>query len=313
MVETTRDLVKNRSAFRRLIKENAELYSLILPGFIMIFLFSYLPLYGLPIAFEDYSAAAGVFGPDVKFVGLRHFARFLDGPFFFRLLGNTFRLSFFSFIFGFWPPIALALLLNEIKNMRFRKFVQTASYMPYFISMVVVAGMVLSFIDDEGFITKFCQQLGGTSKDLSLNPKAFTTVYVSTTVWKSFGFNSVLYLSTLSGVDQEQYEAARIDGANRWQQLWHISIPGILPVIAIQLIMQLGRLLSASTDTIILLYNSAVYSTADTFGTYVYRDGIQGGNYDFSTAVGLFTNVVNITLVILANTISRKVLDYSLW
>jgi len=313
MVDSMKDIRKNRAAFRRFLGENAELYSLILPGFVLIFLFSYLPLYGLAIAFEDYSAAAGVFGPKVKYLGLYHFERFLNGPFFFRLLSNTFRLSFFSFLFGFWPPIALALLLNELKSMRFRKLVQTASYMPYFISMVVVAGMVISFIDDEGFITMIYRHFGGVHKDLTLNPDAFTTVYVSTTVWKSFGFNSVLYLSTLSGVDQEQYEAARIDGANRWQQLCHISIPGIIPIIAIQLIMQLGRLLSASTDTILLLYNSAVYDTADTFGTYVYRDGIQGGNYDFSTAVGLFTNVVNITLVIIANTVSRKVLDYSLW
>lgn len=304
---------RSREALRRDLKENLELYSLMLPGIVMIFLFCYLPLYGLPIAFQDYSSAVGIYGSNVKWVGLKHFERFLTGPYFARLIGNTFRLSLYNFLFGFLPPIMLALLLNELKRMRFRKLVQTASYMPYFISMVVVAGMVKSFIDDEGFITKLLQAMGSSVKDITMEPSAFTTVYVTTNVWKGFGFGSILYLSTLSGVDQEEYEAARIDGANRWQQMLHISIPGIIPIIAIQLIMSVGKLLSTSTDTILLLYNSSVYSTADTFGTYVYRDGLIGGNYDFSSAVGLFTNLVNIALVILANTISRKALDYSLW
>lgn len=308
--------IKKKSPFltsRAKRREAFELYSLLLPGFLAIFLFSYLPIYGIIIAFQDYTPAAGVFGSAVEWVGLKHFVRFLTGPYFFRLLTNTFRLSIYSFIFGFWLPIALALLLNEIKAMRFRKLVQTASYMPYFISMVVVAGMVLSFLQPGGLVTRIFQALGVESRELSMRPSAFPAVYTITTVWKSFGFSSILYLSTLSSVDMEQYEAARIDGANRWQQVIHISVPSILPVIAIQMILQLGRLLSASTDTILLLYNPSVYSTADTFGTYVYRDGIAGGNYSFASAVGMFTNVVNITLVIISNTISRKVLEFSLW
>lgn len=303
----------HRAAAAARRRETLELYSLLLPAFLLIFLFSYLPMYGVVIAFQDYSPAAGIFGAKVKWVGLKHFTRFLTGPYFTRLLTNTLRLNILSFLFGFWLPIALALLLNEIKALRFRKLVQTASYMPYFISMVVVAGMVLSFTQSDGVITNLYHALGGTARDLSMQPSAFPATYVITTTWKSFGFSSILYLSTLAGVDMEQYEAARIDGANRWQQLLHISLPSITPVIAIQMILQLGKLMSSSTETILLLYNSSVYSTADTFGTYVYRDGLQGGKYSFSTAVGIFTNIVNVILVVLSNTLSRKVLDFSLW
>ncbi|MGI5899395.1 MAG: ABC transporter permease [Christensenellales bacterium] len=298
---------------RRDILDSLELYSLMLLPFIMIAVFSYLPMLGIVIAFQDYSPANGLLTSSTQWVGMKHFARFINGIYFGRLLGNTLRLSLMEFLIGFWIPIALALLLNELKAMRFKKVVQTASYMPYFISSVVVAGMVLSFIRPGGIIDAAAKIMGGSSRDISMDPAAFPWVYVLTMVWKSFGFASILYMSTLSSVDTELYEAARIDGATRWQQMIHISLPSIMPVISIQMILSIGSLMKSNSDMILLLYNQSVLSTADTFATYVYRSGLQGNNFSFGTAVGLFSNIVNILLMIIANTVSRKANDFSLW
>lgn len=313
MKAVTPSKARQKSRLKRYLLENVELYAMLIPTLVLIFIFEYLPIGGVAIAFQDYSPAAGVFSSKVEWVGLKHFINFVNGKFFLRLLGNTIRLSFNQLLFGFWVPIGFALLLNEVRAARFKKMVQTASYMPYFISTVVVAGIVLSFTGSDGWVTALMRSLGMQVKDLSLTPSAFTPTYVITNIWKSFGFSSILYMSTLAAVDQELYEAARIDGASRWQQMLHISIPGIIPVIAIQLIMAVGGLLGTNSQMILLLYNEAVYKTADVFGTYVYRYGLEGGKYSFTTAVGLFTNVVNFILVFGANAISRHVLDFSLW
>jgi len=305
--------MKKRKIGKEYIVENLELYSLLLPAMALIFLFDYLPLYGITIAFQDYSPAVPIFSSAAKWVGFKHFINFVNGPYFLRLLGNTLRLSVTQLVFGFGVPICLALVLNDLRARYFKKFVQTASYMPYFISSVVVSGMVLSFINADGVVTKLCNILGYSVKDISMAPEAFTAVYVITNIWKGFGFSSILYLSTLSSIDAEMYSAARIDGATRWQQMLHISLPSIKPVIAIQLILSIGGLLSSNSEMILLLYNSAVYKTADVFGTYVYRYGLLGGKYSFTTAVGLFSNIVNFILVLIANKISRRMLEFSLW
>jgi putative aldouronate transport system permease protein len=313
LIEIESKKVKRKKLNQSYIFENLELYLLLLPMLILIFLFDYLPIGGIAIAFQDYSPAIGIFANEAKWVGFKHFINFINGQYFLRLLTNTFRLSFLQLVFGFWPPIILALLLNEIRALKFKKAIQTCSYMPYFISSVIVSGMVLSFINSEGIATKIVNIFLKDIKDISMTSRAFPVVYVVTNVWKSFGFSSILYMSTLASVNTELYEAARIDGATRMQQVLHISIPSITPVISIQLIIAIGGLLSTNTEMILLLYNSVIYDTADVFGTYVYRYGLLGGKYSFTTAVGLFTNIVNFILVFLANSISNHFLDFALW
>lgn len=228
-------------------RENRQLYLLMLPVFILIAVFCYAPMFGIVIAFQDYWPGDPFFGEGAMWVGLDNFKRFVQGEYFGRLIKNTLVLSGLNLIFGFTMPIIFALLLDQIKHLRFKKFCQTASYMPYFISTVVVAGMVISFIDVNGLITKLLTIVGLPNINWRQEPSAFPTIYTFTNVWKLFGFNSILYMSTISSIDQGLYEAAKIDGANRWQQCWHVTLAGLKPIIAINLIMQVGSLLSLQT------------------------------------------------------------------
>lgn len=298
-----------------LVKENIELYAIMLPTLILIFVFCYIPIYGLLIAFQDYSPGMPFFSftEDVTWVGLKHFERFVTGPFFGRNIRNTIVLSLYNILFGFWVPILFALLLNEVRAVRFKKFTQTASYLPYFISNVVVAGMILSFIQPDGLVNSIIEAFGGTRKNLSTEPNYFAAIYTVTNVWKSFGFNSILYLSAMSAIDPCLYESAYLDGAKRLQLMWHITLPSIKPTIAIMLIMAVGSLLSTNTDLILLLYSPATYPTADVIGTYVYRLGIEGGQFSYTTAIGFFAAVINFLLVFMANKTSDKIAGYSLW
>jgi putative aldouronate transport system permease protein len=298
-----------------LLRENAELYAIMLPTLILIFIFCYIPIYGLLISFQDYSPGMPFFSftQDIKWVGLKHFKRFATGPFFGRIMKNTISLSLLNLLFGFWLPILFALLLNEVRSVRFKKFTQTASYLPYFISAVVVAGMVLSFVKTDGLVNNIIALSGGSRKALNTDPRAFPAIYTITNVWKSFGFNSILYLSAITGIDPSLYESAYLDGATRWQSMWHITLPGIKPTIAIMLIMAVGSLLSSNTDLILLLYSPATYPTADVIGTYVYRLGIEGGQFSYTTAIGLLSSVINFVMVFAANKASDKIAGYSLW
>ena len=259
-------------------RENRQLYLLMLPVFILIAVFCYAPMFGIVIAFQDYWPGDPFFGDGAMWVGLDNFKRFVQGEYFGRLIKNTLVLSGLNLIFGFTMPIIFALLLDQIKHLRFKKFCQTASYMPYFISTVVVAGMVISFIDVNGLITKLLTIVGLPNINWRQEPSAFPTIYTFTNVWKLFGFNSILYMSTISSIDQGLYEAAKIDGANRWQQCWHVTLSGIKPIIAINLIMQVGSILSTNSDLILLLYTPATYDVADVIGTYTYRMGILNGD-----------------------------------
>lgn len=297
------------------VRENIELYIIMLPALILIFIFCYIPIYGLFIAFQDYSPGMPFFSltEDIRWVGLKHFQRFVTGPFFSRIMRNTIVLSVYNLIFGFWIPIIFALLLNEVRAARFKKFVQTSSYLPYFISSVVVAGMVLSFIEPNGLINNIIATFGGTRKALNTDPAYFRAIYTITNVWKSFGFNSILYLSAITSIDPVLYEAAHLDGATRLQRMWHITLPGIRPTIAIMLIMAVGSLLTTNTDLVLLLYSPATYPTADVIGTYIYRVGIEGGQFSYTTAIGLFSAIINFVMVFAANKISDKVAGYSLW
>lgn len=297
------------------IRENLQLYAIMLPVLVLIFIFCYIPMYGLVIAFQDYNPGNPfiAFDGSVKWVGLTHFITFAKSIYFFRLIKNTLLLSFYNLIFGFWVPIAFALLLNEVLNMHFKKLVQTASYMPYFISSVVVAGMVLSFIQTDGIVNSVFAIFGKAPVAYNTSASAFPVIYTLTNVWKSFGFNSILYLSSISSVDPSLYESARIDGANRLKQCMYITLPSILPTISIMLIFTVGSMLSSNSDLILLLYNSATYSTADVIDTYIYRIGIEGGQFSYTAAIGLFSTAINFILVFVANKISNKLTNYGLW
>ena len=294
-------------------KETLQCYSLLLPVIALIFVFSYIPMYGLVIAFQNYFPGSAFIGENVNWVGLKHFKKFINGIYFGRLIKNTLRLSSLNLIFGFTAPILFALLLDQIKSVRYKKVVQTASYLPYFISTVVVTGMVITFIDTDGIVTRFLALFGLPIKNWQTEPSAFPAVYTITNVWKSFGFSSILYFSTISSIDPGLYESAKIDGANRAQQVWHITLPGISRVIAINLIMAVGGVLNTNSEMILLLYSPAVYDVADVIGTYTYRVGIEGGKYSFTAAAGLFMSLIGFSLTFIANKVSNKLTGYGLW
>lgn len=303
---------KKRRIRRDILQENIEAWSMMLPVLILIFIFSYIPLWGVVIAVQNYQPGSPFWDPQ-SYVGLKWIIKFCKSIYFKRLLGNTLRLSVLQLLFTFWVPIVFALFLNEVGNLRYKKVVQTCSYMPYFVSSVVVAGMAISFLDPNGIINNIVVAFGGTSKEFITDPKAFPTIYTVTTIWKDFGFASILYFSTLSSIDPSLYEAARIDGANRWQQIWHITLPGIKSIIAIKLIMTVGSILSSNTDMILLLYTPSTYKTADVIGTYVYRVGLQGGQFSYTTAINLFSSVIGFTLTFIANRVSNALTGSGLW
>lgn len=286
---------------------------MMLVPFALIFIFSYLPMFGIVIAFQDYTAGKPFIGEGVTWVGFKHFQAFVNSYYFTRILRNTLVLSLLNLAMGFWVPIAFALIVNEICFSKYKKFIQTVSYMPNFISSVVVAGMVLSFIANDGIITRLLNALGFQVKSLNANPQAFPFIYTLTNVWKAFGWGSILYLSSISSIDPALYESAEIDGANRGHKIWYITLPFMLPLIIIQLIFAVGGLLSSNTEMVLLLYNSAIYSTADVIGTYVYRESLLGAKYSYGTASGLILSVMSFLLVYGANFISRKTTDFSLW
>ncbi|WP_405448839.1 ABC transporter permease [Paenibacillus sp. HJGM_3] len=296
-------------------RDNMQLYLIMLPVLLHIFIFSYIPMYGIVIAFQNYFPGKPflAFDGSTDWVGLQHFIDFVNGPYFGRLVRNTFILSFYYFIFGFWVPILFALLLNELRGGLFKRFVQTSSYLPHFISNVVVAGMVLSFIDPDGLVNVFIKGFGGEAISFHTEPRYFSTIYTITTIWKSFGWSSILYLSAMSSIDPSLYEAAKMDGAGRFRQMLHITLPSIRPTIFILLIFAIGNLFSANTEFIMLIYNPSLYETADVIGTFLYRDGLLNGNFSAGAAVGLLTAVINFTLLFGANALSRKYTEHALW
>ena len=295
-----------------IVKENIEVWLMMLPVLVIIFIFSYIPLWGVIIAFQDYQPGSPFFDT-ANWVGLKHIHQFINSLYFERLLVNTLRLSLLQLLFAFWVPIIFALFLNEVTNLRYKKVVQTCSYMPYFVSSVVVAGMAISFLDVNGLINNVLGLFGVEPKEYITDPNAFPAIYTVTTIWKDFGFGSILYFSTLSSIDPALYEASRIDGANHMQQIWHITLPGLVNVIAIKLIMSVGAILNSNTDMILLLYTPSTYKTADVIGTYVYRLGVQGGKFSYTTAVNLFMALIGFLLTLMANKFSNKVTGSGLW
>lgn len=294
-------------------RENIQYYLMMIFPLIMIFLFSYLPMFGIIIAFQDYVAGRPFFGEGVIWVGLKWFREFVDSYYFARILRNTLVLNALNLVMVFWVPIIFALIVNEIRISKFKKFTQTVSYLPHFLSSVVVAGMVVSFIANDGIITLMLRAVGFEAKSLNADPGAFPWIYTLTSIWKSFGWSSIIYLSTITAIDPGLYEAAAVDGAGRFRKIWHVTLPAMLPLIVIQLILSIGNMLSANTDLILLLYNSSTYKTADVIGTYVYRETLMGGKFSYGTASGLLMSILSFALTYIANAVSRKKTDYSMW
>lgn len=286
------------------IKKHRNIYLMLIPIVLYYIVFKYIPIFGNVIAFQNYKITRGIF--ESRFVGLKHFESFLNDLYFWRLLRNTVVINLYNLVFSFPMPIILALLLNEVRNKSFKKSVQTITYMPHFISMVIVCGLVKNFVATDGVINSVIVALGGKAIPFLTEPKYFPIVYTVSDIWQNIGWSSIIYLSALSGIDQELYEAANIDGANRWKQTLNITIPGLLPTICILLIMQIGKMLTVGFEKIVLLYNPTIYESADTISTYVYRKGIVEADYSYSTAVSFFNSLVNFILLITANKISNK-------
>lgn len=298
---------------KRDFRMNKGLYFLILPVVVYLIIFNYVPMAGIVLGFERFTPKNGVYMSE--WVGLKHFVTFFSSVFFVRVLKNTLILSLYSIIFGFPAPILFALLLNELDNEYYKKVIQVVSYMPNFISTVVISGIIIDFVASDGVITDMLVKVGflKEAKNLLSVPEYFRTIMVLTDLWQQVGFGSILFLAALTGIDQELYEAAVIDGANRWKQTIHVTIPGIMPTVVIMLIMRIGGLMNANQEKILLLYNPLIYETSDVIGTFVYRKGLLEADYGYSTAVGLFNSVVNVILLFIANGVSRKYSETSLF
>lgn len=297
-------LTRLRTALVRDFKRNKFKYLMILPVIIFFLIFNYKPMYGIIIAFKKYRPSLGIEGS--PWIGLDNFIRFFNDIYFWRVLRNTFAISLLMLVFSFPAPIILALLLNEVRVRWFKRTVQTISYMPHFISMVVVCGLITSFAQSNGVLNDIIAFFGGERTNLLAEKHLFYPIYILSGIWQSVGWDSIIYLAALSGVDQEQYEAAKIDGANRLQQMTAITLPGILPMIAMLLVLNLGNVLNVGFEKILLLYQPLTYEVADVISTYVYRKGLIDADFSFSTAVGLFNSLINIIFLLSANKISKK-------
>lgn len=292
-------------------QRNKALYILVIPVLLFYILFHYKPMYGAIMAFMDYNPRLGFEGSD--WVGFANFTRFFNSPYFVKLLRNTLLLSVYGIVFGFPAPIILALLLNEIRSKKFKKVVQTVTYLPHFISLVVVTGIIKEFCQSTGLFNDIIVALGGSRQALLQNPDLYRTIYIASDIWQGIGWGSIIYLSALSGIDQQLYEAAEIDGAGRWKRMMNVTLPGIAPTIITMLIMRLGQVLGSSYEKTILLYNEATYETADVISSYIYRVGLLDRDWGYSAAIGLFNSVINLLLLIAANKISKRVSETSLW
>ncbi len=315
---TPKTSVKTKSAFvgtenstwRRIVKYK-NIYILLIPATLYYILFSYAPMFGNVIAFQKFSVTKGVWNS--PFVGLENFRLFVSNYKFWQLIRNTLTINALGLLFVFPAPIILALLLNEVKALRFKKAVQSITYMPYFISTVVVSSLILTFAAKNGFVNEIRHILGFERISFMTYPQYFYPIYTISGIWQEAGWGSIIYIAVLSSIDSQLYEAAVIDGAGRWRQLLHITLPGILPTAMILLIMRVGQMLNVEFEKILLIYNPSIYETADVISTFVYRRGIAGGDYSYSAAVGFFNSTINLNLLVLANFFIKKTSGNGLW
>ena len=297
---------------RRRIAKDWDLYLLLLPGFIWYLLFCYKPMVGLITAFYDYNVFKGLKGS--TFVGLANFSEFVKGPDFLRTVKNTLMIALWQIIICFPLPIVLAIAITEIKSRFIKKLTQTATFLPYFISVVVVCGMVINFLSPStGIVNLLMKKPGLTPVYFMVEPKYFRFIYTMMTLWQTAGFNAIVYIAAIMGIDAQLYEAAIVDGANKWKRIIHITVPGILPTVITMFIMNIGKMVKVGYESILLLYQPTTYPVADVISTYSYRIGIENGNYGLATAAGLFEAVVALLLVTAANKFSKRVSENSLW
>ena len=309
-----RNIGKSNSLWLKLKKEvfpNYELYIMLLPVVVFYIVFHYGAMYGILMGFQDFKPMLGISGS--PWVGFEHFKNFFTSPNFFRVIRNTLSITVSQVFFSFPMPIILALLLNEVRTRWFGRTVQTITYIPHFISIVVVCSLVRAFTADTGIITSFFELFGYDGKTMLTKPHLFVPIYVISSIWQEVGWNSIIYLAALSAVDRQLYEAADIDGAGKWKQTLHITLPSILPTILILFIMKMGTLMNVGYEKVLLLYNPGIFDTADVISTYVYRLGFENASYSASTAIGLFNSLVNVILVCCTNMLSKKFTETSLF
>lgn len=296
----------------KVIRRDWDLYILLIPGFIWFLMFAYKPMIGLRMAFYDFNVFKGFAGS--TFVGFDNFIEFMKGPDFIRTIRNTLMIAFWQMLIVFPAPVILAIAVTEMKNKFVSKMTQTATFLPYFISVVVVAGMAVNFLSPStGIINTILVKLGFESQYFMVLPKYFRGVYTTMTLWQTAGFNAIVYIAALVGIDQELYEAATVDGAGKWARIKHITFPSIIPTIVVMFVLNIGKIVKVGYESILLLYKPSTYETADVIATYAYRTGIENGNYGLATAVGLFEAVVALILVVAANKISKKITENALW
>jgi len=303
-----------RNTLKKDFRRYWSAYILILPVILWYIFFHYKPLMGVIVAFKDFRPALGIWeSPWADSYGLQHFIDFFQSYYFERILRNTLRISFTTLLVGFPAPIILALLLNEVQNEKFKKLTQTISYLPHFVSLVIVCELVQLFVSDKGVITQFLTLFGRKEISLLSDPKAFVPIYAISNIWEGVGWGSIIYLSALSGIDPQLYEAAKVDGAGRWKQTLHITLPGISSTVITMLLLRIGSIMGIGYEKIILLYNEGIYETADVISSFVYRKGLVNYEWSYSTAVGLFNSCINFVVIMIFNKISKKVTEVGLW
>ncbi|HEY9075755.1 MAG TPA: ABC transporter permease subunit [Anaerolineaceae bacterium] len=295
----------------RVFLRDKYLYLMMLLPFTYFLIFHYAPMYGIVLAFKKFDIGLGIM--DSPWVGFRYFEEFFTNPYSWKLIWNTVALRLWHLSLGFPAPIILALLLNEIRQERFKRLVQTSSYLPHFISLVVVCGMVISFLSSDGPVNKIIQFFGGSTIQFMQRPEWFRPIYIISGIWQDAGWTSVIYLAALTAINPDLYEAAVIDGANRFQRLRYVTLPGIAPTVMIMFLLRVGQLLTIDFQRVLLLYTPATYETADILGTYIYRRGIIGADFSYATAVGLFQSIVGLVFIVGSNAISKKLSETSLW
>ena len=303
--------ISNWAFYKKDLFVNRYIYLMVLPLIIYYIIFHYIPMYGAQIAFKDFSPSRGIFGS--SWVGVKHFGNFLQSYYFWRLLRNTILINLYDIIFGFPAPIILALLLNEVKSSLFKRAVQTITYLPHFISIMVITGMIIDFTTRDGLINQLVIALGREQIQFLIKPEWFRPIYIGSGIWQNLGWGTIIYLATLSNIDSEQYEAAMLDGAGRWKQMLYVTLPGLAPTIIILFVLRLGQMMNVGAEKVLLLYNPSTYETADVISTFVYRKGILESSFSYSSAVGLFNSLINFTILLTANRISRKMTETSLW
>jgi len=293
------------------LKRNKLIYLMLIPALVYIIVFRYVPMYGVQIAFKDYSFSRGIWGSE--WIGLRNFRDFFTSIYCWRVIRNTILINLISLFFAFPIPIILALLLNEVKCMAFKRTVQTITYMPYFVSLVVTVGIIYDFFSNNGIVNSMLSYLGIEPIQFLQKPQWFRPLYIGSGIWQEAGWNSILYLAALTNIDPTLYEASDLDGANRWKQTLHVTLPGIMPVIVIMLILRMGNMMNVGIEKIILMYNPLTLETGEVISTYVYKRGIQEMSYGFSAAVGLINSTINLILLTASNWMSSKLSENKLW